>query len=79
VARLPKTYAGTSSTYLCIWKNSSVSRHIVNANNNTADKFWKKDRMTDAYQLFVLDNNAEFFQNVVNRLEVPEVCKRGSL
>lgn len=32
--------------------------------------------MTGAYQLFVLDSDAEFFQNVVNNLEVPEVCKR---
>jgi hypothetical protein len=32
--------------------------------------------MTGAYRLFVLDNNIEFLQNVVNNLEVPEVCKR---
>jgi len=32
--------------------------------------------MTGAYQLFVLDNNEEFFQNVVSNFEVPEVCKR---
>lgn len=32
--------------------------------------------MTVAYQLFVLDNNDGFSQNVVSNFEVPEVCKR---
>jgi hypothetical protein len=42
VVRLPKRNTGTSSIYLGIWKNSSVSRPIANTNNNIGDKFWKK-------------------------------------